>query len=110
VYKSPSADSFVVFGDARIEDTNQLQQAAAAAKLDQANNAAGAAMPSTAIPAAKKPAAAADEEDGEVDEEGIEAKDIELVMTQANVSRAAAVKAIRNNNGDMINAIMELSM
>ena len=42
----------------------------------------------------------------QVDEAGIEAKDIELVMSQANVSRAKAVKALRNNQNDIVNAIM----
>ena len=33
-------------------------------------------------------------------------KDIELVMSQANVSRAKAVRALKNNNNDIVNAIM----
>lgn len=42
----------------------------------------------------------------QVDETGVEAKDIELVMSQANVSRAKAVKALKNNSNDIVNAIM----
>ena len=42
----------------------------------------------------------------EVEESGIEAKDIELVMSQANVTRAKAVKALKNNDNDIVNAIM----
>ena len=42
----------------------------------------------------------------QVDEEGIEGKDIELVVQQANVSRSKAVKALRNNKNDIVNAIM----
>ena len=48
--------------------------------------------------------------DWQVDETGIEAKDIELVMSQANVSRNKAVKALKNNSNDIVNAIMELTM
>lgn len=33
-------------------------------------------------------------------------KDIELVMSQANVSRAKAVRALKNNSNDIVNAIM----
>ena len=42
----------------------------------------------------------------QVDEGGVEAKDIELVMSQANVSRGKAVKALKNNQNDIVNAIM----
>ncbi|KIZ01782.1 hypothetical protein MNEG_6181 [Monoraphidium neglectum] len=47
-------------------------------------------------------------EDG--DETGVEPKDIELVMTQANVSRGRAVKALKASGGDIVSAIMELTM
>jgi nascent polypeptide-associated complex subunit alpha len=48
-----------------------------------------------------------EEDDGEdVDDSGVEAKDIELVMTQANVSRARAVKALKASSGDIVSAIM----
>lgn len=36
----------------------------------------------------------------------MEDKDIELVMQQANVSRAKAVRALKNNSNDIVNAIM----
>lgn len=42
----------------------------------------------------------------QVDETGVEVKDIELVMSQANVSRAKAVRALKNNSNDIVNAIM----
>lgn len=48
--------------------------------------------------------------DGDVDESGVEAKDVELVMSQAGVSRMRAVKALKINDGDIVNAIMELTM
>ena len=47
-----------------------------------------------------------DDEDEDVDEGGVEDKDIELVMSQANVSRVKAVKALKNNANDIVNAIM----
>jgi nascent polypeptide-associated complex subunit alpha len=39
----------------------------------------------------------------------VEEKDIELVMTQATVSRARAVKALKAADGDIVSAIMELT-
>ena len=54
-------------------------------------------------------AIAEEEEEGEeVDASGVEEKDVELVMSQANVSKAKAVKALKNNDNDIVNAIMEL--
>ena len=37
-------------------------------------------------------------------------EDVELVMSQASCSRSEAVKALRANDGDIVNAIMELTM
>ena len=70
-----------------------------------------------------------EEDDNAVEAEGVEDKDIDLVMsqviwnvkhpflyflillpTQANVSRGKAVKALQNNANDIVNAIMELTM
>ena len=49
----------------------------------------------------------AEEEDEEgVDETEVDEKDVEIVMTQANVSRAKAVRALKNNQSDIVNAIM----
>jgi len=122
VYKNPNGDTYVVFGEAKIEDMSQQAQMEAASKFARQGEAdAASAMPTemgghgTAGPGAgAKPAipeADEDEDDGEaVDETGVEAKDIELVMSQANVSRKRAVNALKNNDNDIVNAIMELTM
>lgn len=47
-----------------------------------------------------------EESEEEVDETGTEEKDIELVMSQANVSRGKAIRALKNNENDIVNAIM----
>lgn len=46
----------------------------------------------------------APEEDGQVDETGVDPKDIELVMAQVNCSRAKAVRVLKESGGDLINA------
>ena len=64
-----------------------------------------------AAAAASGDAAVADEEDeGDVDESGVVSRDIDLVIQQAGCSRSRAVKALRDNDGDIVNAIMDLSM
>ena len=110
VYKNPASDTYIVFGEAKIEDLTQQAQMEAAQKFKAAEvpqptemGATGTAGPA-AIPEEEE------EEDGEVDSSGVEDKDIELVMSQANVSRSKAVKALKNNANDIVNAIMELTM
>merc|ERR1712012_1537199 len=95
VYKNPASDTYIVFGEAKIEDLSQQAQMQAAEKFKAAEvpqptemGASGTTGPS-AIPEE-------DEDDGEVDASGVEDKDIEL-MSQANVSRSKAVKALKNN-------------
>lgn len=42
----------------------------------------------------------------QIDDESLEQRDIELVMAQANVSRAKAIRALKHNKNDIVNAIM----
>jgi nascent polypeptide-associated complex subunit alpha len=49
------------------------------------------------------------EDEVAVDESGVAAKDIELVISQAGCTRAKAVKALKENDGDLVNAIMSLT-
>ena len=116
VYKSPGSDTYIVFGEAKVEDLSHQAQLAAADKfkLNQATGQSGgdataaAAAASLAAQGSAKPAAIVEEEedDEEVDATGVEEKDIEIVVTQSNVSRKRAIKALKNNNNDIINAIM----
>ena len=101
VYKHPNSDTHVIFGEAKIEDLSAAAQAAQAAQL-----AGSASMPSVEAPKAT----IEEEDEGDVDETGVEPKDIELVMTQAGVSRGKAVNALKGNDGDIVSAIMDLTM
>ncbi|XP_072350088.1 nascent polypeptide-associated complex subunit alpha isoform X3 [Scyliorhinus torazame] len=105
VYKSPASDTYIVFGEAKIEDLSQQAQLAAAEKFKVQGESVANIQENTQTPTVQE-----ESEDEEVDETGVEVKDIELVMSQANVSRAKAVRALKNNNNDIVNAIMELTM
>ena len=102
VFKSPSSDTYIIFGEAKIEDLSAQAQNAAAQQFQAPESAAAA----PAAPAA----AAADDDEEEVDDSDLVAGDIDLVMAQAGVSRAKAVKALKANDKDIVNAIMELTM
>lgn len=103
VYKSPT-DTYVIFGEAKIEDLSAMAQHSALDRLK---------MPEVKMPtqevAETSEAAAEEEEEGEVDETGLEESDIALVMQQAVVSRPKAVRALKASDGDIVNAIMELT-
>jgi len=112
-----------IFGEAKIEDLNAQAQASAAQQLAAAEAAGEHAghdhdhdhdhgkgkEPVTDLGSKKEEQE--EEDDGEeVDESGLEAKDIDLVMAQASVSRKKAVKALRENDNDIVNSIMALSI
>ena len=98
VYKSPTSDTYIIFGEAKIEDLSAQAQSAAAEQFR---------APDMSSMASTGGASAAADED--VDETGVDAKDIELVISQASCTRAQAVKALKNNDCDIVNAIMELT-
>ena len=52
----------------------------------------------------------APEDDDPIDETGVDPKDIELVMAQVNCSRAKAVRVLKENSGDLINASVSISI
>uniref|UniRef100_G3U953 NAC-A/B domain-containing protein n=1 Tax=Loxodonta africana TaxID=9785 RepID=G3U953_LOXAF len=115
VFKSPASDTYVVFGEAKIEDLSQQVHKAAAEKFkvpaepsaSASESAPGLrATPECAVGCSRAQPRVAQQ----VDETGLELRDIELVMAQANVSRAKAVRALRDNHSDIVNAIMELTM
>mmetsp|Transcript_18034 Transcript_18034/g.26443 ORF Transcript_18034/g.26443 Transcript_18034/m.26443 type:complete len:209 (-) Transcript_18034:60-686(-) len=125
VFRSPGTQrdsTYVVFGEAKSEDLSANSQAAAAKQFRQPNisqaqaAAAAEAMASGAgevslgdLPSTAEPAAEAAADEAAIDETGVEAKDVELVMSQAGCSRAKAVKALKENDGDLVNSIMSLT-
>ncbi|KAI9322429.1 NAC domain-containing protein [Dichotomocladium elegans] len=98
VYKSTNSETYIVFGEVQVEDMRARAQAAAAEQL-----AAEAAAKANETEAA---APSTEDDDEEVDATGVDEKDIDLVIGQAGVSRNKAIKALKNNNNDIVNAIM----
>lgn len=113
VYKSSKADVYIVFGEAKAEDMSQLAQAQAAQQMAQAEAQERLLSESLQAGSGKKVEEEQedddDDDDSPIDEEGVDAKDIDLVMQQVNCSRRKAVKALKESNGDLINAIMNAS-
>mmetsp|Transcript_7039 Transcript_7039/g.13115 ORF Transcript_7039/g.13115 Transcript_7039/m.13115 type:complete len:466 (+) Transcript_7039:57-1454(+) len=122
------AETYVIFGEARQGgqggfgngggaagggDAAQAARAQAAVAQQRAAMAAVAAnaADSEGMPSVEEeedvPEPAVEESAGE--EEGVEAKDVDLVMSQASCSRVKAVAALKENDGDLVNAIMSLT-
>ncbi|KAL8824349.1 MAG: hypothetical protein Q9170_008187 [Blastenia crenularia] len=118
VYKSPSSNTWIIFGEAKIEDLSNnfdgpLNKIAQPEQPGAGDPHAGHnhSEKGKAIEGGEAKKEEEEEDDGEeVDDTGIEAKDIELVMAQATVSRKKAVKALKEHDSDIVNAIMSLSM
>lgn len=106
VYKSPQSDTYIIFGEAKIEDLSAAAQNRAAEQFKMPDMGAMGVQPG----AAEQPVVEEEEDDADLDETGLEAKDIELVMSQADVSRAKAIKALKKSNRDVVDAIMGLTM
>lgn len=125
VFRAPGSDTVVIFGEAKVEDAGAQLAQLGLERLGMGAGAGAGAGPASAGGAdavvggatvveeedADGAGAAAADEGGEpVDEAGVEAKDVDLVMTQASVSRAKAVAALKASGGDIVAAIMELTM
>merc|ERR1711918_201463 len=87
--KAPA--TYIVFGKAEIED---LSAQATSAAVEQFK-APGAGLDM-----------GGDDDDGDEDAGDIEEQDIKLVVNQAGVSRAKAIKALKEHK-DVVNAIMD---
>ena len=90
-------DVYVVFGESNMQD-------AASSAASEISNVANAAAEEA------KPEVEINEKEEEVDATGLEETDIAMVMDQAKCTRARAIKALRENNNDMVTAVMSLTV
>ena len=99
VFKSPASETYIIFGEAKIEDINSQAQAAAAEQFKVPEGGAE----DDDIPELTEV------DDGEApDESGLAADEIQTIINQAGCSRAKAVKALRKS-GNIVDAILELT-
>ena len=100
-------NSFAVFGEIQIDDPNARMQMQKAQEMAAQAKAAAAATGAAAKDATPKDSGAGDGE--AVDETGVSAEHIGMVMEHVQCSRAEAVKALKENNNDMVSAVMSLT-
>ena len=120
VYRAKGTDTYVIFGPYGTPDYMNMAREQLASFQEMGNmggmagtsgtGAEGASVDASVAASGAKEAVEDVDDDAEVDETGLESKDIELVMTQAGVSRNKAVRALKAADGDIVGAIMELTM
>merc|ERR1712224_653959 len=101
--KAPA--TYIVFGKAEIEDLSAQATSAAVERF----KAPGAGLDAAGGDDAALLEAADGDDDGDEGAGGLDDNDIELVVKQAGVSKAKAIKALKQNDNDVVNAIMALS-
>ncbi|ORZ39368.1 NAC domain-domain-containing protein, partial [Catenaria anguillulae PL171] len=115
VYKSSTADVYIVYGQAtmaknQLPGLNPLAAGAGAAKpgahVHDANCKHDEDDPADALPELIEDM---DVSDDAAAPEGISEKEIDMVIKQSGASRGQAISAIRSNGGDVAAAIMQLT-
>ncbi len=112
VYKTPGMDTYVIFGTPDEGGAGAGAGADPYARMAAAAAGGGGGADYARAAAQVRQSVVQPSGDGlqeSADESGLEAKDIELVVTQAGVTRGKAVAALRKTGGDIVNAIMELT-
>lgn len=104
-------NTFTVFGEIQIDDpTQRLNMAKAQEMQAQAQAAAAAAGAAGGAGGKAEPAKVESAGgDGDEDTEGVSPQHINMVMEHSNCSRAEAIKALKENNDDMVSAVMSLT-
>ncbi|KDE08807.1 hypothetical protein MVLG_00912 [Microbotryum lychnidis-dioicae p1A1 Lamole] len=107
VFKSPSSDCYIVFGEGKYEETgtrdSEFARAMQQTEMLERQQQKSAALP----PSSEARQGAGDGSEDPEGEDGLEADEIKVVMEQANCSRAKAVQALRSTKGDLVQAIIE---
>ena len=105
VLKSTSNDnSYAVFGELKLEDPNNKFGQNQAQIFNEKEGEAKTA------PATDKKEESKPEDDGApLNEEGLTANHIDMVMQHASCTRNEAIKALREANDDMVQAVMLLT-
>ena len=107
VYKSPVSDTYVIFGEAKVDDQNAKFKG-----LSNFDKDLEAEVPLESDKVEVKEEGETKNETASstaVSAEGVNEKDIELVIAQTKKSREEAIAALKAANGDMVTAILNLS-
>jgi len=104
VYTSEQTENtYIIFGELTIDDPDRKLAKEEIEKM----RAEGEKVSPQAAPEKKETVEVVEE--GEVSEEGLDPASIETVMTEGGVNRQRAARALKASNGDVVQAILNLS-
>ena len=106
VYKSPVSDTYVIFGEAKVDDQNAKFKGLSNFDKDLE---AEVPLESDKVEVKEEGETKNETATTAVSAEGVNEKDIELVIAQTKKSREEAIAALKAANGDMVTAILNLS-
>jgi nascent polypeptide-associated complex subunit alpha len=104
VYSSPQAENtYIIFGELTFDDPDKKL---AKEEIDKIKAEGEKLQPETSTEKAKDVEVV--DESEPASEEGLDPANIETVMAECKVSRNRAIRALRNTDGDVVNAILNL--
>nr|BAN65760.1 NAC domain containing protein [Babesia bovis] len=121
VYKLPNSDTYIISGEAKVEDMGQNSALEAAQRLSQLSAALQAADAAKGgiSDSGERPSDSPDDNmkvDDDVehvcglsDSDGVNSSDIDLVVSQVGCTREQAKVALIKNKGDIVETILDLS-
>lgn len=101
VYVSKESDnSYVIFGEITVDDPDKPKAASEISNLAQGPEIKSQTQDKVNI---------VEDDDTPESEEGVDADSIDMVIAETKVSRNKAIRALKKNNFDVVNAILELN-
>ncbi|EGC31991.1 hypothetical protein DICPUDRAFT_49852 [Dictyostelium purpureum] len=104
VYASPSGETYAIFGETTFDDMSQARATKAAKNVDEITKAVAPEEPVEEIVAET-----VSNDDEEVDLQGLDPKDVEIVMKETKAPKAKVVEVLKKT-GDIVTAVLELTM
>ncbi|GAM22603.1 hypothetical protein SAMD00019534_057780 [Acytostelium subglobosum LB1] len=102
VFKATGSDTYVILGETTFEDPNATRATKAAKKVEETTKTEETT--STTTTSVTETA----EDDENVDLQGLNPNDVEIVMKESKASKAKVVEALKKT-GDIVAAVMELT-
>jgi nascent polypeptide-associated complex subunit alpha len=108
IFKSNKSDTYIVFGELTFESEDSVKSSYVCCEQTSTFNMSTGEEDKSIVDAEESQEATTEEEIPDASD--IEEEDIDIIIRQSHLSRAKAIEVLRNNENDIINAIMDLTL